>query len=718
MKVDLSKEELYSQDEIIFDKKINFIFGKNGTGKSKMTSLIKEQATDEDVYVFQGFQSVLGENGKLNSIILGEDNSRIEDEVKKKEEEIEKLKIKIIEIEKKITKPEDESVNLWRKLEKATENCKKSDRMLTIFLKDLAADIKNTTNPQISIPSYNSSNLKQEISKAFVLQNIEVNEFEEILKSEPKEAKIRTLFNVDLDKYLDATNEILQTVVEEKVIITRLDGDESKRKFAKDGLDLHKRGDVCAFCGNSINDEVFSEFESYFSADEVKWLQDRIQKAKEKLSIEKQKINSITINDKEFYSDFSEEVRSLSDRVDELKKSYISFFEELEIAIQNKEKNLFTKIDEITLNLPEKYIALQEEYVDLISRNNKSDLPKKQEIARNKLRFHFIKLALDNFEYDSKITQNKLLAGTQKQYLDEIEIEKSRITGKDGLDNKIEALNDAIKSLKMQTKNEELLAININDKLKHSVSFELVHQKVGIEQGYYQVKCLRTNDLRDATQLSTGEKNIISFLYFIEKLNEIREHSSAEKRIIIFDDPMSSNDDVLQYVIIDELQKLMKRCSESDKVIILTHNNHFYLNVKYSRRYNQDKFIRFMPNGKSTDFKIITNENDDFKTNYQALWDELKFLYNNELAKPEMLLNPIRRIIETFTKFNAINKNDFYKNQAGSKKLFDVNSHSIDDLEAELNGKEKTEILKIMKQCFVDNNSRDHFSNFWNIELD
>ena len=51
----------------------NFIFGKNGTGKSTISKLIRKQAIDKDVRIYQGIKSVIT-NGKLNSVTLGEDN--------------------------------------------------------------------------------------------------------------------------------------------------------------------------------------------------------------------------------------------------------------------------------------------------------------------------------------------------------------------------------------------------------------------------------------------------------------------------------------------------------------------------------------------------------------------------------------------------------------------------------------------------------------------
>ena len=75
-------------------------------------------------------------------------------------------------------------------------------------------------------------------------------------------------------------------------------------------------------------------------------------------------------------------------------------------------------------------------------------------------------------------------------------------------------------------------------------------------------------------------------------------------------------------------------------------------------------------------------------------------------------MNPARRIIETFTKFNALNKEDFLSVYDGAYKLLNVNSHSIDDLEAELNGKSKQDIFTILKTCFYENGAKNHFDEY------
>ena len=116
---------------------------------------------------------------------------------------------------------------------------------------------------------------------------------------------------------------------------------------------------------------------------------------------------------------------------------------------------------------------------------------------------------------------------------------------------------------------------------------------------------------------------------------------------------------------------------------------------------------------------ILIKDEDDFKTSYESLWIELKLLYEYDVTSADMLLNPIRRIIETFTKFNALDKTNFCNEVSGAKKLFDVNSHSIDDIEAELNGKTKQEVIQMFYDCFAKNDYENHFLKYWkNVSID
>lgn len=58
MKIDLLMVDIFEDSELELDKKITFIFGKNGIGKSTFTEEIKKMISDYDVSVFQGFRKV------------------------------------------------------------------------------------------------------------------------------------------------------------------------------------------------------------------------------------------------------------------------------------------------------------------------------------------------------------------------------------------------------------------------------------------------------------------------------------------------------------------------------------------------------------------------------------------------------------------------------------------------------------------------------------
>lgn len=90
------------------------------------------------------------------------------------------------------------------------------------------------------------------------------------IKSEVKDAPEILFPVINFETLIDNTNTILNKAVEEGVKISRLENNPDKREFAKTGLRIHKKGDVCSFCESKIDDSVFEELEHYFSADEVK----------------------------------------------------------------------------------------------------------------------------------------------------------------------------------------------------------------------------------------------------------------------------------------------------------------------------------------------------------------------------------------------------------------------------------------------------------------
>ena len=76
----------------------------------------------------------------------------------------------------------------------------------------------------------------------------------------------------------------------------------------------------------------------------------------------------------------------------------------------------------------------------------------------------------------------------------------------------------------------------------------------------------------------------------------------------------------------------------------------------------------------------------------------------------------IRRIIGTFLKFNALNQEIFYKDNEQYLKLFNVNSHGIDDTTAVQYTESINEMRDLFYQIFKDNHYEEHFKHYWKFD--
>ena len=275
--VNLSNCQLYDADRISFPHKVNFIYGRNGTGKSTLVDIISHQVPEGECRVFQGYEKLLGDNDKLNAVVLGEKNVENDKKIKEKEEEIRALDSQIKSIQAKIERPEDGTSNLWTAREEAKEKLQSAEKEIDHFLSKAASEIKEY-DPRVSITTYNKNNLRSEIQYAKEISDKEVETAKEILRSKTAVAPQINFFSKNLTTILDTTNEILRDKAAEHSILSHIETSKAKRDFAKQGLKLHQPGDFCAFCGNRISKERYEELTNYFSADEIKALEKNAEK--------------------------------------------------------------------------------------------------------------------------------------------------------------------------------------------------------------------------------------------------------------------------------------------------------------------------------------------------------------------------------------------------------------------------------------------------------
>ena len=683
-------------------KQKNFIYGKNGTGKSTITQTISDSFHDtHDVRIFQGFDSV-AENSVLNAISLGKENASIQPQ-------IDQVNLDISELESELIANESRPDNLYARCQAKEKEYKEQDKAIKDNFRSSASELKRE-HTNLTGVTYDIRNFKNDIESieksisSVSLSDTEKEQFQQLINQ--KEIKIdskQSFPNIDISRFLKATNEIITTELAKSIILEFSTIEE--QNWVRQGLNYHDKGDVCAFCNNPISEQRLDQLNHFFS-DNVKKFETRLSHAIELLKIKKDELSKIKVIDpSQFYPVYHEQISVLNTSILELIRKYTNFLDFLIETLEQRKSDLFTTMSEISYKIPDSFESIHEQYGKIYVENKKygQNLTIKKEEAKNKLRLNLVNIELSGMDYSQEISDLKDLGKEKERLADEFQINQ----------NNLIALRKQKADLISQTIDESIAAERINKALRSlgNHSFQLVLVS-GEQKGQYTIKNI-DGSTRDVDTLSTGEKNIVSFLWFLADLDNPSK-KTENPQIIIFDDPMNSNDDTTQYLIISYLQDLINNLSENQQLFILTHNIHFYLNVRYDwwRKAHKTKLTLHLKkiDGKSKILPIETQD-EDLKTSYDALWTELRWLYQQD--KPDFMLNPIRRIFETFSKFNNISPSVLFKNDAEAKKLFDVNSHSIDDLEADLNGKTKEDIISKVSAIFRSNNAQSHFEKYW-----
>lgn len=467
---------------------------------------------------------------------------------------------------------------------------------------------------------------------------------------------------------------------------------------------------ICSFCGNKISKDRWSQLESYFDHN-VTDLKSRIQSLLDKLQKNSSKINEIEdINENIFYLNFKNEVLEINSTIKTIKLEYLKIIESLTTKLKEKQDDVFSNVENFKIEKKIKSINdLFYECNYLIRKNNEysKNLENKANEAKKSLINSEVNKLLSNFKYEQEISNLRSITSAFNEKNNEISKEN----------NELSSIKQEISDLRKQTVNEQLAVDHINKKLNFvkDISFQLINVQDRNQKGQYKIKDKYSDEEREITELSTGEKNIVAFLWFIYKLKE----NDSNNKVIVFDDPMNSNDDNYQYLIMSEIDNLLypninKNTDKVnyDKLFILTHNANFYINTRYHWRNNDDiykTYHLFKVNGK-TSFKKINNKTD-FRTKYDSLWCELRWLYDNN--QNNLMLNPIRRILETFRKFNNIQEADLYEDSDQIIKNLNMESHGISIDSIDVTEKTCDDIIADLRTIFINIGAEKHFSARW-----
>ncbi|MGM0745428.1 AAA family ATPase [Rhodohalobacter sp.] len=255
-----------------------------------------------------------------------------------------------------------------------------------------------------------------------------------------------------------------------------------------------------------------------------------------------------------------------------------------------------------------------------------------------------------------------------------------------------------------------------------SFSFTNFELKKAKEKGFYEL--VRNDGSKVEKTLSEGEYTFVTFLYFYHLLKGSVDQSRITKnRIVIIDDPISSLDSSILFVVSNLIKSIIHDARENKngikQVFVLTHNVYFFKEVTF--RGNRDNkwkeeaywLVRKFKNQS----RIVEHKENPIKTTYELLWRELD---DPEKVNTATIFNTMRRILEYY--FNILGGLDYEdaisKFEGEEKVIFKsllgwVNdgSHFInDDLAVTVDSDDIQKYLKVFKDIFIRMEHESHYN--------
>lgn len=705
-------------------KKINFIYGTNGSGKTTISKLLNDPLSAVFAYCnlkWKGnfpiktlvynkeFRERNFGKGKIEGVFtLGEATKEEIEAIDKMQIELQSIKENCIskketfnkQKQKKQEKEDEFKDILWQDLYKSNE-VEFKDAFRGYLRKDsfkdkLLEESRINKSPFIAINA-----LKEKAQTIFgevpitipIVQNLDFSRLVEIEKDEIWNKKVIGKKDLDIGAIIEKLN---------------------INDWVNEGRNYIQENNTCPFCQEQTITKMFLEqLENYFDESY------------------KQDLAAI--------KDLGEEYITVANNLQNL----VEQIEEIE------QKNTDTKIDLQSYSISVKALISQFILNKELVGQKKKEPSRAINLISNEGHLQTIQAIIAN--YNSKIKAHNEIArdytNQKNSLISEIWkylIETHRGTIEaftrniDGLDKGIHSLDEQIKDLtnkyselkkKIRDANKNVTSIQPSvDEINRILnSFGFSNFKIvpsTTEANQYQIQ-REDGSVAEAT-LSEGETTFITFLYFLQLAKgSTQEDSITEERILIIDDPISSLDSTVLFVVsslIKEIIKGIKAESSSIKqLVILTHNVYFHKEVSFvDQRTPRNGDTNFWILRKVKNVSTIQSYgiNNPIQSSYELLWKELCETSKNGGVTVQ---NIMRRIIENYFKIlgsyghdDIIECFDTYEDKEVCRSLISwINdgSHGIpDDFYLEQQNPTIEKYLEIFKQVFIKTGHEEHYN--------
>ncbi|MCL1146530.1 AAA family ATPase [Shewanella marinintestina] len=633
-------------------KKINFFYGANGCGKTTATNYLTDTSIEkfnECAVQWQGGQPLktlvynkafreknFGGSDIAGVFTIGEATTEQVEQIRLKKAEYDNEESQLKSYQKILTQKNGELNTAENEF---TEQCWSQ-------YKKYESDFKEALQ----------GSLKKKLFKDKILQfSVSATDKEQVLEYELLIEKGKTLLGERPEVYPEISFNITHSLsiieqdeIWQKVIVGKSDVNIAAMMDALGSHDWVNQGrkyisnDSCPFCQqDTINDAFKAQLEGYFDDDFL---------------VQTERVSSL----KQTYSFNSKEVISSLSKLIENEKhnpnskldleAFIPYFYSLESAIKSNNLGFADKAEKASLQLEVSYtIDALSELKSLIDKAN-SEIQKHNQLAT---------------DFDNETSKFK--AQVWQFLADEINDDFKRYFKKArGLEKAVSGLGKTVveRTEKATSLKAELAVLSKNNtsvqpavdeinrllKAYGFLNFEIVPSKQ--LANHYVIQ--RQDGTLALDTLSEGEVTFITFLYFVQLANgALTQDAVTENRVVVIDDPISSLDSNVLYIvsaIVKQLIKEVKDGSSIKQLLLFTHNVYFHKEASFQGgRSNGCNQTHFWILRKANNITTIQpyNQNNPIESSYELLWREIKEQGNNSCIT---IQNTMRRILENYFK--------------------------------------------------------------------
>lgn len=637
------------------DKKVNLLYGLNGTGKSTLSNFLYNRSDDKFadcsieglmetdtilVYNQQFIKDNFYETEDIPGIFtLSKENKEIKELIDKAKNEISIIENnhKVLDAEmERVSSEYEENLKAWqKKIWAIKDEFTGKDSVLAYCLDGL-----KKSKSQLFTFLMDREKVSEEID--YEIESL-IKEAEEITSGEGKVLSINKIGLIEdkLEKsellkkvIVGNNNSTVASVIEE---LKNSDWVNKGMEF----IDTDEDPSLCPFCQQkTISKEFVEQIYKYFD--------NSYEDDKNKLSF--------------LLKDYSDKAFYIFDEIEKLKanrflNNNINDIERNLLTLENLIKSNKSKIEDkintpslsVTLESSEKVVSNINKIIEdanqrILEYNKKIE---NIEASRNKIKEKFWNLM--QIRFDTIINDYNKKKKEHDNYVKEY---NKKI---DGFKEEIENQQSIIRENQKKTVNIDEAIDNIKRTLLDIGIMEFSIEKYSDEESLYHIKRTDCEDNHVFQTLSEGEKMVISFLYFLERCKgEVKSDSTSTNKIIIIDDPISSLSHIHVFNIGRLIHNEFLRTDKYEQIFVLTHSLYFFYeltNINHEQRESTQKLFRLCKNEGGSSFNIMKYE--EIQNDYQAYWYIIKD-QNQPLA---LIANCMRNIIEYF--FNFVEKQDY-----------------------------------------------------------